>query len=171
MTRISSNFGYYSIITHPNIIAKERKRVMAKIQIVIGSVTGTAEGVADFIKDELDSEHTIDTNVDTTVDDLVRDDGELLLFCTSNTGCGDLPDNIYPLYEDLRETPPKIAGRKYALINIGDSSFPTFGEAGVALDEALKDIGAEPLAESLLIDVGEERYPQKIALEWVKSIL
>lgn len=168
---ISTNPSLLRLDFRSNHTERAETLRMAKIQIVVGSVTGMAEGVADFIKENLDNEHQIDTNVETTVEDLVRDDGEFLLFCTSNTGCGDLPDNIYPLYEDLREIPPKIAGRRYALINIGDSSFPTFGEAGAALDTALKDIGAQPVAESLLIDVGEERYPQKIALDWVKNIL
>ncbi|MEM1402700.1 MAG: flavodoxin domain-containing protein [Pseudomonadota bacterium] len=144
---------------------------MTRLQIIVGTVTGTAEGVAKYIERELSELADIELTLDTTVEDLTRDPEEVLLFCTSNTGAGDLPDNLLPLYSKLRNEPPNIAGRSYALINLGDSSFPTFGEAGVILHEALLDIGASSIAEPLLIDSSAERYPQKMALDWVREVL
>ena len=160
---------------------------MKKIQIIVGSVTGTAEGVARFLQRELSEpaltaghaedptenhiKSQIDINLNAKIEDLQRDPEELLVFCTSNTGCGELPGNLLPLYLRLIDAPPNIAGRRYALINLGDSSFPTYGEAGEALHTALQDIGAVPIAEPLLIDAGIERYPQKIALNWAQKIL
>lgn len=160
---------------------------MQKIQIIVGSVTGTAEGVARFLQRELSApslaaghiagqtedrvKRRIDINLNAGIEDLQRDAEELLVFCTSNTGCGELPGNLLSLYLQLIDAPPNIAGRRYALINLGDSSFPTYGEAGEALHTALQDIGAVPIAEPLLIDASIERYPQKIALDWAQKIL
>ena len=144
---------------------------MKKLQIIVGSVTGTAEGVARFLQRELKRDYRIEINLSADIQDLKRDPEELLVFCTSNTGCGDLPGNLLPLYLQLLNEPPDIAGRRYALINLGDRSFPTYGEAGEALHTALRDIGAVPIAEPLLIDGSIERYPQKIALEWAQEIL
>lgn len=156
---------------------------MQKIQIIVGSVTGTAEGIARFLQRELSGpspaagrtedrvKSRIDINLNAGIEDLQRDPEELLVFCTSNTGCGELPGNLLSLYLQLIDAPPNIAGRRYALINLGDSSFPTYGEAGEALHTALQDIGAVPIAEPLLIDASIERYPQKIALDWAQKIL
>jgi len=144
---------------------------MAKIQILVGTVMGTAQGVAEFIQKELGDTHQIDVNLDPKVEDLTRDETEFLVFCTSNTGNGDLPDNIAPLYVALTSEFPRIAYRKYALINLGDSSYPTFGQAGQDLDAALQDIGASPVSAPLTIDATMERYPQKRALDWIRPLI
>lgn len=145
---------------------------MAQVQIVVGSVTGTAENIAEHIKEELADEHSMEVNVETTAEDLLRDDEEILLICTSNTGCGDLPDNLYPLWDEINESSSiDLTNRVYALINVGDSSFPTFGDAGRIFDETLLKLGAKPLAKSLLIDTGEELHPEEVAATWVKKIL
>ncbi len=148
---------------------------MAKIQIIVGTVMGTAQGIAEHLQKHLHQveagKHQVSINLRPKLADLTRDENEFLLFCTSNTGNGDLPDNIAPLFVALKTEFPRIAYRKYALINLGDSSYPTFGEAGQQLDEALMDIGAERIGEPLLIDSSVERYPQKLALEWVYTRL
>lgn len=144
---------------------------MSPIQIIVGTVTGTAEGVARYLQRELSDDQSIEVNLEAAVEDLTRNPDEFLLFCTSNTGAGDLPDNIAPLYQALRNTPPNIAGRSYALINLGDSTFPTYGEAGQMLHDALMDIGAMPVAEPLVVDGSVDRYPQKIVFDWVKENL
>ncbi len=144
---------------------------MASIQIIVGSVMGTAQGVADYLHKELSAQHTVEVNNSASSADLVRNADELLLFCTSNTGSGDLPENIVPVYNALRTEFPNIAYRKYGLINLGDSSYPTFGEAGRLLDEALLDIGAQRLGDILTIDACADRYPQKTALSWTHNLL
>ncbi len=144
---------------------------MSKIQIIVGSVTGTAEGVAAHLQKHWQDTHQVRVFHDATTAHLVEDPDELLLFITSNTGAGDLPDNIAPLYVGLRNEFPRIAGRKFGLINLGDSSYPTFGEAGKNLYDALVDIGAISAVEPLLVDASEERYPQKMALEWAEDWL
>ncbi len=144
---------------------------MAKIQILVGTVMGTAQGVAEFLQKELCNDHDVEVNLEPTIADLTRDENEFLVFCTSNTGSGDLPDNILPLYVGLKNEFPRIAYRQYALINLGDSSYPTFGQAGHDLDAALQDIGAAPVADTLTIDATAERYPQKVALDWLRPLV
>ena len=144
---------------------------MANIKIIIGTVTGTAARVADYLKQELSEQHSVETTLKASVDDLLNDSDQLLIFCTSNTGAGDLPDNILPLYNALTTQSPNIAGREYALITLGDSGYQTFGKAGVKLDTALKSVGAVPVADSLLIDARQETLPEKQAFDWVKKIL
>ena len=144
---------------------------MAKIKIIIGTVTGTAVRVADHLKQELSEQHSVETVLKASVDDLLNDPDQLLIFCTSNTGAGDLPDNILPLYNALTTQSPNIEGRDYALITLGDSGYQTFGQAGVKLDTALKSLGAVPITDSLLIDARQETPPEKQAFAWIKKIL
>ena len=144
---------------------------MSKLLIIVGTETGTAEGVAIHLEKALSDSYTVEVSLSATVADLLRDPEELLVFCTANTGAGDLPENIEPLYNALQSESPDIAGRPYALITLGDSMYSTFGEAGEKLEEALQKLGASPIADSLLIDTGEDRYPQKIALDWLKEQL
>jgi len=143
---------------------------MAKVLIIVGTVTGNAEAIADHIKDELGDKHTIEVN-DDVYDEITRDPEEILLFCTSNTGHGELPDNLDTLYFSLTHESPNIAGRQYALINLGDSGFPMYGNAGVILEQAIKDNGAVPLVDTLLIDSAMDRAPEETALAWAKTFL
>lgn len=130
---------------------------------------GTASGVAEYLRRELDQAERIDVNQSAGAADLARDPDELLIFCTSNTGAGDLPTNLQALYAELLNSPPNIAGRPYLLINLGDSSYPTFGQAGERLHAALQDIGASPIAAPFLVDTSIDRYPQKTVLEWTRA--
>ena len=96
---------------------------MSHIQILVGSVTGTAERIADLAAERLQTlGHQVTVNRFAQLDDLLRSPEEVLLICTSNTGSGDLPDNLQPLYVQLTREFPPIAGRLYGLINLGDSS-------------------------------------------------
>lgn len=145
---------------------------MSKLQILVGSVTGNAEAVAEVVAEAArDRGHQVSVNSQAELDDLVRDPEEILLVCTSNTGSGDLPDNLQPLYLQLTRNFPAIAGRRYGLINLGDSSYITFGEAGQAMDEALADLGAQRLGEPLVLDACEDEDPEDAARAWLQTWL
>lgn len=141
---------------------------MSQIQILVGSVTGTAEGVAQVVADTLEANgHTTSINNAAQVEDLVRAPEEILLICTANTGSGDLPDNLQPLYHQINREFPAIAGRLYGVLNLGDSSYATFGEAGQALDEAFEDLGAKRLGEALVLDASSGEDPEALAQSWL----
>jgi len=70
---------------------------MRKIQFIVGTVMGTAQRLAEYLQKQLSGHYAIDVNLNPSIEDLTRDENELLIFCTSNTGNGDLPDNINPL--------------------------------------------------------------------------
>ncbi|WP_027328825.1 flavodoxin domain-containing protein [Marinimicrobium agarilyticum] len=141
---------------------------MSQIQILVGSVTGTAEAVAEEVSDHLEAAgHSVTINSMAQVEDLVRNPDEILLVCTSNTGAGDLPDNLQPLYVQMTREFPAIAGRRYGIINMGDSSYATFGEAGQAIDEAFADLGAQRVGEPLVLDASTGEDPEALACAWV----
>ncbi len=139
---------------------------MANIHIVVGSVMGTALKVAEHCSALLAPTHTVRVTQNFTQGQL--DPHEVLLVCTSNTGVGDLPHNIAPLLQHLTCDYPAIAGMRYGIINLGDSSYPSFALAGQKIDDALADIGAQRLGESLVIDNASGEDPQVLASEWLQ---
>jgi MioC protein len=143
---------------------------MSKIQIFIGSVYGGAEQVAEILSQELGKGgHDVSLNTYARAEDLARDADEIILLCHSNTGSGELPDNIQPLYLHLTRDYPRIAGRRYGVVNLGDSCYTTFNEAGRMLDAAFEDLGATRIGEPLVLDASSGDDAATLAREWVQS--
>jgi len=143
---------------------------MASIQILVGSVFGGAEQVAELAANRLrELGHSVSINTWARPEDLVRDPGEILLLCHSNTGAGDLPDNIQPLYIHLTRDYPRIAGRRYGVINLADSSYSTFNEGGQMLDAAFADLGAQRIGEPLVLDACSGDNPEQLTLAWIND--
>ena len=148
---------------------------MTKIRIIVGSETGTALEVADAIEETLSAQgHQVAIAQSPSLADLTHDDDEVLLICTSSTGAGELPSNIRPMHTELINTPPRIAGRRYGVVSLGDSSFSTYGAAARILDDALADIGAVRVGDPLMLDGMETFTPDEDAIawasEWVKTL-
>lgn len=143
---------------------------MANIQILVGSVFGGAESVADIAAEKLrELNHTVSINTYAQPQDLVRDPNEILLLCHSNTGSGDLPDNILPIYLHITRDYPRLAGKRYGVINLGDSSYTTFNEAGRMLDAAFADLGAQRIGEPLVLDACVGDDPETLVADWIKE--
>lgn len=124
---------------------------MKKIQIFAGSVMGTANGVAKTAEQILMGLGH-DTVFYQTFDKNLFDTHAITLVCTSSTGMGDLPENIQPFYNHLRNDSPNIVGMLYGIISLGDSSYPNFAQAGKSIDDALADLGARRIGEPLVMD-------------------
>lgn len=141
---------------------------MANIHIVTGSVMGTAEGVAQSAHKILEQfGHTVFAHETFSVDNF--DENAILLVCTSSTGMGDLPENIIPFYHFLLSPDRSLAGMKYGIISLGDSSYPNFAQAGIHLDETLADLGAVRLGDRLIMDAILVEDHQQEASTWIKE--
>jgi MioC protein len=142
---------------------------MANIQVIVGTVMGTALRVATSMATHLQAAgHTVRVNEGFKKSDLANDD-EILLVCTSNTGAGDLPPAMIPLFMHLRNDAPNLASRRYGIVNLGDSSYPTFAQAGHHVDDALQDVGATRVGEMLIIDAISGDVPEDLAKVWLED--
>ena len=143
---------------------------MASIQILIGSIYGGAEQVAEIAAEQLrELGHQVALNTYARAEDLTRNADEILLLCHSNTGSGELPDNIQPIYLHITRDYPRIAGRRYGVINLADSSYSSFNDAGRMLDEAFADLGANRIGEPLVLDACSGDSPEALTREWVQN--
>lgn len=143
---------------------------MASIQILVGSVMGAAEAVAETVAAKLQQlDHQVSVNLQADISHILDNPQDILLVCTSNTGSGELPDNILPLYLQLTRDYPPISGRRYGVINLGDSSYTTFNEGGQALDTALEDLGAQRIGDPLVLDASEGLDADEEAINWINE--
>ena len=145
---------------------------MTDVQILTGSVYGGALLTARKIRDELSSDQLrITVHEKPTLASLTETTGPVLV-CTSTTGQGEVPENLLPFYVELRETLPLQNGRPFGIIVLGDSSYgDTFCGAGDLMEEALLEVAACKVGETLRIDAMETMEPEAEALPWARQWL
>jgi sulfite reductase (NADPH) flavoprotein alpha-component len=136
----------------------------ARLTIVYGSQTGNARRVAEQLA--RDAEHN-GLGVR-----LLRADAyptrelaaeRLLYIVISTQGDGDPPDDARALVEFLAgKRAPKLPELKYAVLGLGDSSYPLFCAIGRQLDARFAELGAQRLFAAGEADVDVDR----IATPW-----
>lgn len=141
---------------------------MAAVEIIIGTVYGSAVLVAETLEQALTAAgHRVQLHEDASLAEL--DSGRFWLIVTSTTGQGDLPPNLIPLFEELRENSPPLPGLRYALIALGDSSYDNFCGAGRQFDQLLQELQARAITERLEVDATETLEPEVPALAWLQG--
>lgn len=145
---------------------------MAKVQIIIGTVDGHAFDVAATVLQALQKwGHEAWLNVEPQPQHLAQDADEILLVCTSTTGDGQLPRQLYPLFLALDDQAVNLRGRFYGVIALGDSSYPKFARAGFTLEGALYMAGGKRLGEMCVLDAqkSDDHAHAVLALKWAKA--
>jgi len=86
---------------------------------------------------------------------------KLLYVVISTHGDGDPPDEARAIYEYLgTKRAPQLPELQYAVLALGDTSYPKFCEAGRVVDERLAKLGAKRLLPRVDCDVDFEKLAQ-----------
>lgn len=122
--------------------------------IIYGTETGNSKKVASrllagFKKNKINAK-TIDV-FQYDIDKLEKE--TLALFVMSTQGEGEFPQNAVAFYEKLKTSPVDLSKLKFAVLALGDSSYPLYCNAGILLDEALERSGAQRILPLLTADV------------------
>ncbi|MCF1426410.1 MAG: flavodoxin [Shewanella sp.] len=145
---------------------------MTRTNLLYGTVYGSAQSVAENLADELKNRNVaVHLWQPDELEGFVPPVDEWLLIVTSTTGQGDLPDDIAPWFCALKNKAPYLAGLRYAVVGLGDSSYDTFCGGGYQVDELLRELGGDSLAPMLTIDAMETMEPETAALDWLAGWL
>ena len=139
------------------------------VTVLSASQTGHAREVADKLHAAL-AEQGINAKRISAADYKPKTiaDEQVLLLVTSTQGEGEPPEEALSLYKLLSgKKAPKLSGLKFAVLGLGDSSYPMFCGAGKSFDELLAKLGGERLLERQDCDL---EY-QAEAAAWLDKIV
>lgn len=145
-----------------------------KVAIVSGSVYGSAEEVARHAQQLLQSAgHEVLFSPRATLADLQAFAPDAFLAVTSTTGMGELPENILPLYSQIRDVLPAAwRGLPGGVIALGDASYgDTFCGGGEQLRELFLELGIHEVQEMLRLDASETVTPESDAEPWLADFI
>ena len=128
-----------------------------KVAIVSGSVYGTAEEVARLAERQLKAaglEAWYKANM--SLDELLAFAPDAFLTVTSTTGMGEVPDNLLPLYSELRDRLPAWSGKPAAVLALGDRQYRQFCGFAHRLRAWLDEQGARSLFTAVEVDNGDQ---------------
>lgn len=142
---------------------------MSAIQIIVGSVKGTAHKTAMAVSKILQHQgYNTRLNTEARVSDL-KDNDDVILICTSTTGNGELPAELYPLYFALDNGALDLKNRRYGVIGLGDSGYQHFAQGAYMMDDALYRAGAKRLGDILAMDARRVPNQALMAAQWASQ--
>ncbi|MFC0268459.1 flavodoxin domain-containing protein [Kushneria aurantia] len=146
---------------------------MPRVGIYVATVYGGALDVAEQVAPLFESAgYSVEIYEEPHLAHLTDPMPELVLFCISTTGRGDIPGNFSALSDALEAQRPDLQPLRYGLIAMGDSNYEeSFCGAGRKLDALLETLGAQRLGERLEVDADETPMADDAALPWVEQWL
>lgn len=140
-----------------------------KVTVLSGSQTGNAKSVADQLAERLKAEG-IDV-VRTQLKDYKAKniaDEKLVLLVTSTQGEGEAPEEGVVLLKLLNgKKAPKLPQLQFAVLGLGDSSYPNFCQAGKDFDQRFAELGASRLLDVALADLDFKATAEK----WIEDVV
>lgn len=145
-----------------------RDPLMADITLISGSTLGSAEYVADHLAEKLEEAgFSTETLHGPELEELKMEG--IWLLVASTHGAGELPDNILPLFDAIKEQQPDLSQLRYGAVGIGNREYDLFCGAIDLFDDLLVSLGASRIGDVFKIDVLQHEIPEDPAGEWVES--
>ncbi|MDO4905986.1 MAG: assimilatory sulfite reductase (NADPH) flavoprotein subunit [Lautropia sp.] len=137
------------------------------VTVISASQTGNARRVAEQLLIALEKAHVnvrLVAAADFKTKALVNED--IVLLVTSTQGDGEPPEEAVPLYKFVfGKKAPKLNGLDFAVLALGDSSYPDFCQAGKDFDAQFEKLGAHRLVDRVDCDLDF----QASATAWIES--
>ena len=136
-------------------VAAAPAAVARKITVLSASQTGNARRVAEQLLVQL-QEASLDAQLVAAGDYKAKNiaSEDILLIVASTQGEGEPAEEAVSLHKFLHgKKAPQLAQLSYAVLGLGDTSYPNFCQAGKDFDAALEKLGATRLAERVDCDL------------------
>ena len=141
---------------------------MADITLISGSTLGSAEYVAEHLEEKLQEAGFSTQMLHGPELDEVPHEGIWLVVCSTH-GAGDIPDNLLPLFEAIRDSQPNLSQVRFGAIGLGNHEYDLFCGAIRQIEALLIAQGARQIGDRLEIDVLEHEIPEDPAEAWLES--
>ena len=132
---------------------------MADITLISGSTLGSAEYVAEHLEEKLQEAGFSTQLLHGPELDEVPQTGIWLVVCSTH-GAGDIPDNLLPLAEAIRDSQPDLSQVRFGAVGLGNHEYDLFCGAIRQIDALLTAQGAQRIGDRLEIDVLEHEIPE-----------
>jgi sulfite reductase alpha subunit-like flavoprotein len=141
--------------------------------VLYGTETGTAQDLAEEVVRTLERLH-FDTDVLglNHVDHHQLHAYTLIVFVVATTGQGDFPDNARRFWTSLlrrKLSSTTLNGIDYAMVGLGDSSYPKFNWAARKLEKRITQLGATAIIESCEADEQGDEGTDGAFLAWLQN--
>jgi MioC protein len=142
---------------------------MTNVTILFGTESGNAELVAEDIAADLTgvNAEVVDMS-DFDIADFTAD--TFYIVVCSTHGEGELPSSARPFHAALMADRPDLAGVRYAVFGLGNSSYDVYSHGSEIVDEALTELGAERVGVYGRHDAVDGSLPNDDAVEWAHAL-
>ncbi|WP_367680437.1 FMN-binding protein MioC [Candidatus Fukatsuia anoeciicola] len=139
---------------------------MSHITLISGSTLGNAEDIAKYLSKQLNIfGFTTKIMHGPKLNELVLNGKWLVI--TSTYGSGELPKNLQPLLEEIKQQKPNLSQIHFGAIGLGDSSYDYFCGAIKKINQELLRLGAKRIGQILKIDALKYSSPRNYAEKWL----
>ncbi len=156
--------GGLSVSAAPAVAAPARR-----VLVLSASQTGNARGVAESLYAKLKNagvEAVLSSAGDFKSKTLPDED--IVLLVTSTQGEGEPPEEALPLYKFVfGKKAPDLGKLTFAVLGLGDSSYPNFCQAGKDFDAKFAELGARRLNDLGICDLEF----QSAADAWIEAVV
>ena len=155
--------GYLAGVSQgPVTAAAPTQSAGQSLTILVGSQTGNAKGVAQELAEQATAKgipNQLISMADYKVK-AIKDESHVIVIASTN-GEGEAPDDAIDLHAFLAsKKAPKLAGLKFAVLGLGDSSYEFFCQTGKDFELRLQTLGGEIITERLDADVDYQEVTQ-----------
>lgn len=141
-----------------------------KILLLYATVSGNSAMLSEQLKDKLSAAHPDHAFEIKDADNSRGEnfaDVDLVIFASSTWDDGSM--NL--IAEDFLGQLSGIEGKKFALIGLGDSSYPTYNEGVDKVEAKLRELGAEIVGSVHKVDGFVDDEKVEAAFVWAQSLL
>ena len=155
-----------NITTTTDVMQAEQAK---KVTILSASQTGNARRVANELTQDIERLGIEVTHLpagEYKAKKLSQE--EILILITSTQGEGEPPEEALPLYRYLfAGKAPKLANLQFAVMGLGDSSYPKFCQAAKDFDQRLAELDAQ----RMLLRVDADTDFQTVTTNWRQAVI